>query len=270
MSARRSKARIAGAILFLAIACVSGGLVASPSWRMAALRLAVPGVPDAPVLPEDVIVFGSRGDDNLVMETVTRAAGDALRFRLGDTSLPVRLRTFRYAWPLSKPVGRAFSARQEVTGTLFGDMIERGQAAGWKVVEGSHEHYVGGSTLAFSRHGHTFGLVVGSPGAHRTLVGGKLGVVVPFDDGLEPGPDAVVEPYVPLFVVTDVFDPDGASFPHSAFAPFVDPESRVRLRLREANAVELVQRSVWEDVCGPGGSAHARRYAPCDVPRRRR
>ena len=238
---------------------------------MAALRLAVPGVPAAPMLPKEVMAFGSLQDDTTVMAALMRAPSDALRSYLGDTSLPVRLRTFRYAWPVAGPVGRAFGADREQPGTLFGDMIARARAAGWQVVEGSHQHYLDGSTLAFRRRGHTFGLVVGNPDAHRTVAGGKLGVVLPFADDYVPGADAVSEPYVPLFVMTDVFDPDGASFPHSAFAPFLDPASRVRMRLRESSTVELVERDVWEEVCGAGGgSARSRRYAPCDVPRGRR
>lgn len=259
------RAGVAALLVLAGLLFVAGGLIASPGWRMAALRLTVPGVPDAPVLPLETVSYGTRNDRSLeFLELAVRPADEAIRQEL----LPEhpRLRAFRYLWPRDVAVGFAFKREDEPRGSLFAAVSAAAEAAGWREMEQLRHAYFGASTLAFRKNGHVFAVVAGSPHMSEVLTGRGRVVRVRVFGAPPPVEGERRSEYLPLFVLTDTFDPDGASYPVSVIAPFVHPDSKVRMERPESRDAVVVDRATFRKTClEPGGLRLQRPYAPCVV-----
>lgn len=227
------------------------------------MRLLTPA-PQAPLLPPAVVAYGSARDARLeFQEYLMSPVLDALHADLDAGARPGvirRLRTFRYAWPRDRIVSVGIVPEREAPTTLFGDVVARAKAAGWKLVA-SRQYFVG-STLSFAKRGRVFGIAIGNPKTYESFEGGGRRIVVPVIGEPRTTGDVRMGRYVPLFVVTDVFDPEGASYPKSVVAPFLDPRSKVRMRLADSNEIVETDRKAFEAAC-LGRGPTTRRYAPC-------
>ena len=259
MARDRRIVRWAGAALAAAALFAAGGLAASPHWRGAVQRAVTP-TPAPPLLPARTVAYGTDYDEYVhYLEQATWPAREATTGQLASHA--GRLRGYTYLWPRDVPLGGGVTELDPVPGTLHGDLHASATRRGWEPVE-VHGTYPLAAAFAFRRRGHTFAVVAMKPNAYEFFPGGGRAVSVPIFGRPGPPEGARETDHVPLHVFTDTFDPEGTSYPRSVIAPFLRPESSIRMQRRTLRDAELVDRATWQNACGPGAPLQ-RTWAPC-------
>ena len=256
--------RVATVPLLVAVGAIGALAVGSPDWRRAMIRTVTPA-PDPPMLPAQTLAYGTDYDDHVrYLEQVTWPALKAVEGQLESGPMGQgRLRGFRYLWPRAVPLGGGVTGSEPTPGTLHGALLASAHERGWAPVKVRGTHPLA-TTFAFRKRGRTFAVMVTKPNVFEFFPGDGRAVSVPIFGRPQPPADARKTEHVPLYVITNTFDPEGASYPASVVAPFLRSESKVRMvrRLR-SEGVEIVERATWQGICGRGGSDQVRPWAPC-------